>query len=237
MESYEEKVQRELEHWRRKITRRSSLVDRFSKRVQNRINQVIPARVHRVITESIKKMVEMTMTGSDYFSKPAPNDLPLEEMENAVRAKISHYRKTASIEGAGTGAGGILLGAVDFPALLAIKINLLFEIAAAYGFDPRQYKERIYILYIFQLAFSSEKRRKQVFTIIDQWQTMSMNEHVMDWRKLQQEYRDYLDLAKLLQLVPGFGAVVGAYANYKLLDHLGETAMNCYRLRKLNEQT
>jgi hypothetical protein len=32
-------------------------------------------------------------------------------------------------------------------------------------------------------------------------------------------------------LVPGIGAVVGAVANYHLLDHLGETAMNCYRLR------
>jgi hypothetical protein len=42
---------------------------------------------------------------------------------------------------------------------------------------------------------------------------------------------DYIDLAKMLQLVPVIGAVVGAYANYKLLDRLGETAVNCYRLR------
>ena len=57
----------------------------------------------------------------------------------------------------------------------------------------------------------------------------------MDWRKFQQEYRDYIDFAKMLQLVPGIGAFVGAYANNNLLKHLGETAMNAYRLRILNK--
>jgi hypothetical protein len=33
--------------------------------------------------------------------------------------------------------------------------------------------------------------------------------------------------------MPGIGAIVGAYANYQLLDKLGETAMNCYRMRIL----
>ena len=33
------------------------------------------------------------------------------------------------------GTGGFLLAAADFPALIAIKIKLLFEIAALYGHD------------------------------------------------------------------------------------------------------
>ncbi|HEX8505766.1 MAG TPA: EcsC family protein, partial [Hymenobacter sp.] len=44
-------------------------------------------------------------------------------------------------------------------------------------------------------------------------------------------YRDYIDLAKMAQLVPVIGAAVGAVANYRLIEQLGETAMNCYRLR------
>jgi hypothetical protein len=35
--------------------------------------------------------------------------------------------------------------------------------------------------------------------------------------------------------VPGIGAFVGAYANNNLLKHLGETAMNVYRLRLLQK--
>ena len=43
------------------------------------------------------------------------------------------------------------------------------------------------------------------------------------------------DLAKLLQFIPVIGAVFGAYANYKLLGELGETAVNAYRLRIIKE--
>ena len=42
---------------------------------------------------------------------------------------------------------------------------------------------------------------------------------------------DYIDLAKMAQLLPFVGAAVGAVANYKLIEQLGDTAMNCYRLR------
>jgi hypothetical protein len=52
-----------------------------------------------------------------------------------------------------------------------------------------------------------------------------------DWRTFQQEYRDYIDLAKMAQLVPVIGAPVGAIVNYKLLKKLGLTAMNAYRMR------
>jgi hypothetical protein len=57
--------------------------------------------------------------------------------------------------------------------------------------------------------------------------------HQFDWRSFQQEYRDYIDIAKLLQLVPGIGAVVGAYVNHRLTEKLGQYAMNAYRLRML----
>ena len=52
----------------------------------------------------------------------------------------------------------------------------------------------------------------------------------------QQEYRDYIDLAKLLQLLPGIGAFVGAYVNNKLVDKLGEYAMYAYRMRILSDE-
>ena len=47
----------------------------------------------------------------------------------------------------------------------------------------------------------------------------------------QREYRDAIDFRKTLQLIPGLGAVVGAWANYGLVDDLGIIGMNCYRLR------
>lgn len=144
------------------------------------------------------------------------------------------------IEGAGTGAGGILIGLTDLPLLLGIKIKLLYELASIYGFDVKDYRERMYILSIFQLAFSSQNHVNKVFAKIENWDeyknTLSDDINDLDWRSFQQEYRDYIDLAKLLQLVPGIGAFVGAYVNNKLVDKLGEYAMYAYRMRILSDE-
>jgi uncharacterized protein (DUF697 family) len=58
-----------------------------------------------------------------------------------------------AVEGGITGAGGILLGFADFPMLIGIKIKLLFDVASVYGFNIKDYKERIYLLHIFELTF------------------------------------------------------------------------------------
>lgn len=55
--------------------------------------------------------------------------------------------------------------------------------------------------------------------------------HQFDWRNFQQEYRDYIDLAKMAQLIPVIGAPVGVVVNYRLIRKLGKTAMNAYRMR------
>ena len=65
---------------------------------------------------------------------------------------------------------------------------------------------------------------------------LSDNIEDFDWISFQQEYRDYIDLAKLLQLVPGIGAVVGAYVNHKLVNKLGDYAISCYHMRLLDNK-
>ena len=128
-----------------------------------------------------------------------------------------------------------LLGLADFPILLSLKLKLLFEIASVYGFNIMSYKERVYILHIFQLAFSSHEHRRKVYLSMINWEEQSkklpedINE--FNWRSLQQEYRDYIDLAKMAQLIPIIGAPVGIVANYQLVKKLGTTAMNAYRMR------
>ena len=128
----------------------------------------------------------------------------------------------------------------DFPLLLSIKIKLLYELASIYGFDTNDYRERLYILGIFQLAFSSKEYVNYVFESMEEFdeikKDLSDNIEAFDWRSFQQEYRDYIDLAKLLQLVPGIGAVVGAYVNHKLVNKLGDYAISCYHMRLLDNE-
>lgn len=234
MKEYELKAYEEVLIWERKLKKRSSLMQRASKKAQTKMNQIIPERVHRILTESIKNMVKATLAGSDFTTKKKQGSgLSLAEKDELLQKKLAGYRKTAVVEGAGTGAGGILLGMADFPLLLSIKMKFLFDAASVYGFDPSKYEERVFILYVFQLAFSSDEKRKQILDVIKNWEARKAELLELDWQEFQQEYRDYIDFAKMLQLVPGIGAVVGAYANYNLLEQLGETAMNAYRLRIL----
>lgn len=232
MTRYEDMAKVELIQWRKKMSKKSSMFNQLAKKAQNKINAKIPGKAHQVITESIKKMVQATLIGSEYTVK-APQISPstLEDKEKLVMTRKDVYKRTAAAEGAGTGAGGIFLGLADFPLLLSIKMRFLFETASLYGYDSKKYEERLFILHIFQLAFSSDRYREKTLHVIENWQHEKDALADMDWYVFQQEYRDYIDFVKMLQLIPGIGAVIGAYANYNLLDHLGETALNCYRLR------
>lgn len=240
MINYEDKILRELGRWKIKMTKKPSITNRISKGIQNKTNNLIPDKVHKIITEAIKNMTKLVISGSKFITNKPKKSGSLEERELLVKERLKFYKKAATASGAGTGAGGILIGLADFPLLLSLKMKFLFDVASIYGFDVREYKERLYILYIFQLAFCSQKKRIETYRLIANWgkYTKELPENINDfnWRSFQQEYRDYLDLAKLLQLVPGIGAVVGAYANYKLMDKLGETAINAYRLRILDNK-
>lgn len=211
------------------------LMNRLSKRMQTKINSYIPEKVHKGITTVIRQMIRGVLFGYKYVTREPSAMVSLEQTEEAVLKLISNYKKTAAAEGGITGAGGILLGLADFPILLGIKLKMLFDIASLYGFNVKDYKERVYILHIFQLAFSSQDHRREVFHQIRDWEKekerMPEDINQFDWRSFQQEYRDYIDLAKMAQLIPGIGAVVGIVVNYKLIKDLGDTAMNAYRMR------
>jgi len=238
MNSYEKLVSLELQFWKMNVMKKPSILGNLATTVQTKINSYIPAKVHNAITVTIKQMVKAVLFGSTYTTSALPEEnMSLLHREALVKAKIDSYCKTGAAEGGITGAGGFLMSMADFPILIGIKLKLLFEIASLYGFDCKDYRERLYILHIFQLAFSSKKGAQNVLQQMQNWDkkliVLPESEDQFDWQTFQQEYRDYIDLAKLAQLLPVVGAAVGAVANYQLIKKLGKTAMMGYRLRVL----
>ncbi|MCP3026745.1 EcsC family protein [Halobacillus sp. A5] len=235
MNTYEEKKYKEALRWSRSLEKRSGVIQRTSKGFQSTINKKIPDRVHRIVTESIKRMIELSLTTSQYIRPiEEKEEWSFEQREMLVMDRLKQYKTTASWEGAGTGAGGFWLGAVDFPLLLSIKMKFLFDAAQYYGLDVHRYEERVFLLHIFMLAFSSDEERLKVRDLLLNWEQVSEDRKQVDWKTLQIEYRDTIDLVKMLQLVPGFGAIVGFVANGKFLEQLGETTKNVHRLRLLS---
>lgn len=235
MSNYEDNALKELMLWKKKMDKKPSFSSDMTKGLQNKMNNLLPEKFQNLISDSIKNMVKVVLIGSEFTSKPPITNTCLEQREILVKDRTDFYRKTATVSGAGTGAAGLLVGLADFPILLSLKIKFLFEVASYYGFDVKNYKERLYILYVFQLAFSSDKRKVEIYEQVLNWddyvKDLPEDVNSFDWKTFEREYRDYIDLAKMLQLVPGIGMVVGAYANYKLMNKLSETAINAYRLR------
>ena len=239
MDNYNKEAYAELIIWQRNMMRSPTVLNRLAKKLQTKINNWIPEKVHQAITATIKQLIRGVLFGAEYITAKPLQEKSFEVREMAVAERIKAYRNTAAVEGGVTGAGGILLGLADFPILIGIKIKLLFDIAGLYGFDVKDYKERVYILHIFEIAFSSDVRRKEIYKKLLLWEeyskTLPDDIQQFEWRDFQQEYRDYIDLAKMAQLVPVIGAPVGVIVNYRLIQKLGETAMNAYRMRLINK--
>ncbi|MBE7178256.1 MAG: EcsC family protein [Mucilaginibacter polytrichastri] len=235
MRTYEDTAHSEMMRWKKRMQKPPSLLNNLTHNTQKKINSIIPEKVHEAITKAMKGMIRAVLFGAKYTTSKPLSYAPLQVREEKILSTIDSYRKTGAAEGGITGAGGFLMSLADFPILIGIKMKMLFQIASLYGFDTKDYRERLFLLHVFQLAFSSQHRRNEVFTEIENWdlkvQELPDDIHAYDWRKLQQEYRDYIDLAKLAQLIPFVGAAVGAIANYKLVGKLGETAMQAYRMR------
>jgi len=232
---YEQKAFEELKQWQKNMLRNASVFNQLSKKLQTKLNSYIPEKIHQAITTTIKQMVRGVLFGAQFTIKKQAKVNSLQHTEEEIEKLVKTYKHTAAVEGGITGAGGILLGLADFPILLGIKLKMLFDIASLYSFDVKDYRERVYLLHIFQLAFSSQEHRRNVFLQMQDWDVKKKqlpdDVHAFDWRNFQQEYRDYIDLAKMAQLIPGIGAVVGIVVNYKLIKQLANTAMNAYRMR------
>lgn len=240
---YEQKAREEIAAWEHQLFKPAGWLERTSKTFGNRINRMIPSKVQDIITTTIKSVVRTALFGAEYTPKrPVQRTFTLEQADQEAKRLFTLYQKIAVAEGAGTGAGGIILNVVDFPALIAIKMKFLFELAHNYGYDTKHFSERVFILKVFQMTFSGPEQRAKLLNSIKSWDSEkelwssdSDYSQKMDWETFQKEYRDAIDFRKMLQMVPGIGAVAGAWANYTILEELGQTATNAYRLRRLNE--
>jgi hypothetical protein len=233
MNGYMTEVTKELNAWIAKIEKEEGVFGFLSKGVQAQMRKLMPQKAQDAITVAMKGFISAVMDGSGYISEFPDSKLSLAESDYLAQKRFSAYRNAALGEGAAAGAGGFIGGMADLPALLGIKIKFLFDCATAYGYDTSDPRERVFMLIVFQLAFSGRDNRLKALGAVKSWSVKSGEK--VDWEKLQIEYRDYLDIAKLLQLVPVIGAPVGAITNWRLMEQLKENAMNAYRMRRIKD--
>ena len=228
-------LEKELAAWEKEMTKMPSVAKILTKNVQLKVHELTPDKIQDIITISIQTMTKLVLTGSSLLTKmKVSKNLSILECDALVEALYPTYHKAAIAQGVGFGLGGFLVNLADLPALLTVQVKFLFDCCKCYGFDPDTPTERYFMLQVFHLAYSSSQRRKHVFRVIKNWES---EQPIPNWEKIQKEYRDYLDIAKLLQVLPVIGVAAGVHANHHLMKTLKKTAMNAYRLRMISSAT
>ena len=74
----------EVAQWSTKMRRKPNLVDHLSKGAQNRMNRIIPEKVHNAITVVIKNMIRSVLFGAQYTVPKSTTYTTLAQIEAAV---------------------------------------------------------------------------------------------------------------------------------------------------------
>lgn len=245
MNFYEKVLLRKLHDWEKEITAKRPLRGKYLA-LQKKLDSLLPDVIHEKLTKALEMSVKSLLGGLSLISCSSlelhrRRNTPLEVLDVEAMKTVEKYKKIAMVEGAGTGAGGFLLSTVDFPALLAVKFKMLQELAVIYGYSVKEVEERWFLIKIFQLAYSGENGKKATFEELKGWQQKPSLlprslEQTMAWRSFYEEYRASIEFRKFLQFIPGLGALVGLWANRSITDELGTTAINVFRMRRLQEK-
>lgn len=167
-------------------------------------------------------------------------ELPLAISDQAANELKKMRGRFATVQGATTGIGGFTTLAADIPILLGTSLKVLQEMALLYGFDPRDEKERVFIIHCLQFAFAEGGGKRAVLNELESsWGEESMKKtasQLKGWREVFQTYRDHIGWKKLLQTVPIAGILVGAFLNRSMIGQVADTGQMFYKKRRILEK-
>ncbi|WP_299094421.1 EcsC family protein [uncultured Metabacillus sp.] len=222
------------------------------------LDKVTPAFIQKKIGTLLDELGAFVQTGGQYLTQEkvilaklekhakrediALSDvstLPLAAMDEVSEELKTNRSQLATIQGATTGVGGIFTLAVDIPVLLGLSLKTLQEIAIAYGYDPKDRNERIFIVKCLQFSSADVVGKQAILNELSTFyhrDHMTKNEMISQlqgWREVVYTYRDQFGWKKLLQMVPIAGMVFGAITNRSMIHDLAETGMMLYRKRRI----
>lgn len=168
-------------------------------------------------------------------------EVPIEEMKKASSALTEKRKTAATLQGASTGIGGIFTLAIDIPAILAISLKTLQEIAIIHGYDPKDKQERVYILKCLQFSTSDYVGKEAILNELaginhNEQKSKEVISQIQGWREVTLTFTESFGWKKLFQMVPIAGILFGAFANRSMINDLAETGTMLYQKRRIVER-
>ncbi len=219
------------------------------------IDKLTPNFIQNKIGVFLDELGQYIQTGGHYLSSASslstyyPDDqihtieeaalLPISKMDEAVIGLTKTRKKVATVQGAGTGIGGIFTITIDIPLLLGLQLKTLQDIAMCYGYDPKDKEERLFIVKCLQFVSADivgkQSILKQLTSTSDDQKREVISE-IQGWREVVYSYRDQLGWKKLFQMVPIAGILFGAFSNRSAVNDIAEAGMMLYRKRRIIER-
>lgn len=166
--------------------------------------------------------------------------LPLAVMNRTAESLTESRVELAKYQGATTGVGGFLTLAADIPVLLGLSLKTAQEMALVHGYDPREKKERIFIVQCLQFASSDYVGKQAILKNLSAFHDGSAEREsfsqLQGWREVIATYRDHFGWKKLFQLVPIAGILFGAWINKSTIEEVAEASRMLYRKRRILEK-
>ena len=222
------------------------------------LDKMTPAFIQNKIGVLLDELGQYVQTGGKYLSSVASLKsyytqknvqtledvklLRIADMDQAVSKLATNRKQLATLQGAGTGVGGIFTLSIDIPLLLGIQLKTLQDIAMCYGYDPNDKEERIYIVKVLQFVSSDIVGKKAILQQLslmdapDEGMKREVISELQGWREVVMTHRDQIGWKKLFQMIPIVGLLVGAFINRSAVGDLAEAGMMLYRKRRINER-
>jgi hypothetical protein len=243
-----EKEQKNLWFWERIGRLPFKLLDKITPAfIQNKIGVLLDELGNFIQTGGqyltqerfiLKKFEQME--GKEGLTISDISSMPLEKMDQVSEDLKKSRAKMATVQGATTGFGGIFTLAVDIPMILGLSLKTLQEIAIAYGYDPRQKEERIFIVKCLQFVSSDIVGKQAVLEELTEHygseNRVQMMSQLQGWREVVVTYTDQFGWKKLFQMIPIAGMFIGAFMNKSMMQDVAEAGIMFYRKRRILER-
>jgi len=238
---YESEQVRRIAAWKSKPPNPfAELFKRITLPGANLVEKVLPDRIVRVAIEKSYDASKMLAGQADIKLQAGVRDLrdmlhkPLEECDGLADQVSAGSQAWATIQGAATGAAGVLTTLIDIPLLFVLSLRTILKIGHCYGYPLEGTREQRFVLglLIAATAGTLETKHKRLE------QLKELEDLVIE--ETQEEIVSEEALSLLFQLeifeeVPGIGAISGALLNLAFLRRVDRTARRVFQERWLRD--
>ena len=157
---------------------------------------------------------------------------PLEECDRLAFRVSVESQTLATVEGAVTGAGGVLTTLIDLPLLFVLSLRTILKIGHCYGYPLDHGKDQQFVLGVLVAATSGsleikQRRLEQLRELEDLLIEETQQEIVAE------EALSLLFQLEIFEQIPGVGAISGALLNLAFMRRVDQTAQRVFQERWL----